>query len=171
MRIQSLPSDGCRGFSLLQMLVSASVGMVVIATLLSGAMVLRKSFSATDRYVTGINNESRLMDHVARDLRRALRVGMLVNGTNTPFKDYNDFVVTEDSILTINIPDYYASNTPDNAEGASYKTSRYSRARLEATYTGNVNAKLDGIVPYDEATTSVGSTCSDLMLPVCVTKS
>ena len=141
----------------MELLVSAASAVVILGTLLSGAVAVRKSFSATERYVTGINNQSRLMDYVARDLRHAERVGTLVGGVNTPLKNHTGFSVTETNVLTINVPDFYGSNTPNNAQGSTFKTSRYSRAQLDSSYTGNSNPKLNGVIPFTEAVTTVGS--------------
>ena len=154
------------GSTLIELLVSSASAVVILGALLSGAVAVRKSFSATERYVTGINNQSRLMDFVARDLRRAVRVGTLVGGVNTPLKNHTGFSITETNMLTINIPDYYATNTPDNATGSDFKTSRYSRARLDAAYIGNSNTKLNGVIPFSEAVTTVGSTQTSRFAPV-----
>ena len=62
---------------------------------------------------------NRLVDYVGLDLSRAVRVGQLVGAVNTPFKTQSTFLVTETNTLTINIPDYYGSNTPTKTAGSS----------------------------------------------------
>jgi hypothetical protein len=148
-------------FTLVETLISMTIGAFVIGGLLSGAVAVRKSIDGTDRYVTGVNNSTRLMDYVVQDLRRSVRVGTLVGGTNTPYKnDTTGFSVTASNILTINIPDYYGSNTPDNSFGSSFKSSRYSRRNLDngATYWVSANSILNGTIPWAEAATTIAAT-------------
>ena len=117
-----------RGTTLAELLMAISSGMLVIGGMIIGAIAVRKAISATDRYITSTNNQTRVMDYVGADLRRALRVATLTGGVSTPLKSNSTgFGVTETNILTINIPDIYASNTPDNTAGSTYKTSRYAR--------------------------------------------
>ena len=110
------------------------------------------------------------MDYIAEDLRRAVRVGTLVSGTNTALKnDPNGFIITDTNVLTINIPDYYTSNTRNNAFGSSFKTSRYSRSTLDTSATYNSNGTgsiLNGVIPWSEATTTVGSVPTTRFAPI-----
>jgi Tfp pilus assembly protein PilW len=147
-------------FTLVETMISMAIGTFVIGGLLTGAIAVRKSIDGTERYVTGINNTTRLMDYVVQDLRRAVRVGKLVGATNTPYKnDTTGFSVTTTNILTINIPDYYGSNTPDNSLGSSFKSSRYNRTNLDSgsAYWVATNSLLNGTVPWAEAATTIGS--------------
>lgn len=93
------------------------------------------------------------MDYVAQDLRRALRVGLLQSGTASTLKDFNEVSISETNVLTINIPDYYGSNIPDNAKASAFKTSRYRRSLIDSAtgYNANSNAKLNGCIPWAEA--------------------
>lgn len=147
------------GVVLVETLVSSLAAVAVISGLLSAAVAIRRSIGSTDRYSVGLANETRLTDYVAQDLRRALRVSMLNGSTSTPIKTNGPFVVTESNILTINIPDYYGSNSPNNAAGSTFKVSRYPRTTLNtaSTYNGNAVALLNGVVPWSEAVTTVAS--------------
>ena len=141
-------------------MLAMTAGTIVLGTLVAASVAVRKSIITTDRYVTGINNSTRLMDYVAQDLRRAVRVGTLVGGANTAYKsDSTGFSVTTTNILTINVPDYYASNTPNNGAGSTFKTSRYQRSTLDtaSTYWISSGSIMNGVVPWAEATTKVGS--------------
>ena len=117
------------------MLVASAASALVLAALLSGLVAVRKSMSATHHYATNVANESRLLDYVARDLRQAVRVGILSGGTNTTFKAQTNVAVTATNILTINIPDFYGSNTPNNAAGSTYKSKRYGTATTNPAVT------------------------------------
>src|SRR6185369_13138391 len=99
MRTPKFITTAFGAFTLVETLVSMAIGTFVIGGLLSGAMAVRKSIDGTERYVTGINNSSRLMDYVVQDLRRSVRVGTLVSGTNTPYKnDTTGFSVSPTNI-------------------------------------------------------------------------
>jgi hypothetical protein len=140
------------------MVVATLVASVVLAALTMAAVGIRKSIAATHQYAVNVANETRLMDYVAQDLRRAVRVSMrnTTSGTSTVMKNYSNYTITDTSALSLRIPDYYGSNTRDNTAGSSYKTSRYPRATLNTgtTYNGNATAKLNGIVPWADAVTT-----------------
>jgi hypothetical protein len=148
-----------QGIALLEMIVSVLVASVILAALTAASVGVRKSIAATHQYSVNAANETRLMDYVAQDLRRAVRVSMLnlTTGTSTVMKNYSGYSITETAVLSLRIPDYYASNTRDNTAGSSYKTSRYPRATLNtsATYNGSGTAKLNGIVPWADAVTTL----------------
>ena len=169
MRIPLSISARRRAFTVVEMMLAMTAGTIVLGTLIAGSVAVRKSIITTDRYVTGMNNSTRLMDYVAQDLRRAVRVGTLVGGTNTAYKnDSTGFSVTTTNILTINVPDYYASNTPNNGAGSTFKTSRYQRSTLDtsSTYWASSGSLMNGVVPWSEATTTVGSAATARYAPV-----
>src|SRR4051794_23634016 len=136
------------GFTIIELLVAMGVTGVLLGIVSTALLSIQKSVAATNHYILGVNNSNRLLDYVGSDLTRAVRVGQLVGGSNTTFKNQLDFLVSDTNTLTVNIPDYYASNTPDNVLGSTYKTSRNSRATLGPF--GYVNWK-------DAVTTSKGA--------------
>lgn len=150
---------GRSGIVLMEMMVSVSVAVVVLGVLTYASIGMSRSLSATERYVTGIANENRLMDYVAADLRRAVRVSIITGGSSTTLKNSGstNYSITDTSILSISIPDYYGSNTPNNSAGSAFKTSRYARATLNTSlaYNGSATALLNGVVPWAEAVTTV----------------
>jgi hypothetical protein len=143
-----------QGAVLLELIVASVAATAVLAALISSSLAIRRSIVATDQFAVSSANETRLIDYVAQDLRRAVRVGMLYGATNTTMKNFSNFSINEANTLTINVPDYYAANTPNNAAGSTFKTTRYPRATLNTgtTYNGNASAILNGIVPWAEAT-------------------
>lgn len=150
-------SRGIAGLTLLEMLISAGIGAVVMAILVSVTITIQRSIKATDHYIVSINNGSRLNDYIGRDLRRAVRVGRLTAGTHTPLKNNASFIVTESDVLTINIPDVHASN---DAKAAGFKVARYDRRSLNSGVKFNsysAGSPLNGIVPWNEAITKVAS--------------
>ncbi|MES2569243.1 MAG: hypothetical protein V4710_04210 [Verrucomicrobiota bacterium] len=160
MRFHSRPQSRS-GFTITEVMVSALIGGFVLGALVIGSITIQRSFYATNRYAAQINNESRLMDYVAQDLRRALRVGVISSGTYTKLPAVisdsasTPVGISETNVLAINIPDYYASNSPNNTKGSNFKISRYARSLLDSSSTYNSNPTetqvLNGSVPWSEA--------------------
>ena len=147
-------------FTLIETMVASAAGLLLVAALASATFAVQKSIGATSQYVTGINNENRLVDYVAQDLRRALRVGTITSGSYyATAKNLSSYSINESCSLAINIPDFYGSNTPNNASGSTFKSTRYPRSSLNtfATYNSNGTALLNGCVPWAEAATTVNS--------------
>jgi hypothetical protein len=146
---------GNSGTTIVEMMVASGAVLIMMAALVSAFIGIGNSIRATNEYVTSVCNESRIMDYVARDLRRAVRVKILSGETPIILKDTGTttYPVSDTNVLAINIPDYYASNIPDNSAGSAYKTSRYSRATLNTStiYNSSIEPKLNGIVPWADA--------------------
>ena len=149
------------GIVLVEMMLSMMVAIVVLGVLTYASIGMSRSLSATERYITGVANENRLMDYVAADLRRAVRVSIINGSTSTTLKNSGstNYSITDTTFLSISIPDYYGANTPDNAAGSTFKTSRYPRGTLNtsATYNGNATLLLNGVVPWVDAVTTVSN--------------
>jgi hypothetical protein len=156
-----------RAFTLTELLLASAAGIVILGGLLAGTVFIQRNISATSLYATGINDQNRLMDYVARDLRRALRVSLLASGTETALKTFAPIAITESNVLAITVPDYYASNVPNNASMAPFKVTRYPRGTLNVgpQFNGYPNPLLNGCVPWSEALTG-GSNPSARYAPV-----
>lgn len=149
------------GVLLIEMMVTVPIALMVLGVIVFASMSISRRIAATDQYMVGVANTNRIVDAIALDLRRALRVSILSGSATTTIKDTGStsYTVSASTILVITVPDSYASNTPNNLTGSSYKTTRYPRATLNtsASYNGNANPLLNGIVPWTEAQTTVGS--------------
>ena len=89
---------GSSGFTLLELLVSASIGALALAAVLSGAIAMQRCFVGVEDFALAKTDQARLSDFIALDLRRALTV--TAGSDNT-------------TIMTVQIPDYYdASGQP-----------------------------------------------------------
>lgn len=149
---------GKSGVALLELLVSTGAAIAIIGALVTASVSISRSITATRHYTTNATSQSRIMDYIAQDLRRAVRVGTLIGGASTPFRTQQNFAITNTNVLTIDVPDFYAGNTPDNTAGSAYKTPRYPRATLDTTvlYNSSANLKLNGVVPWQEAAVLFG---------------
>ena len=146
-------------FTIVEMMVAAGAGILLIAVVASSSIGVQRSISATSQCATSMNNENRLLDYVAQDLRRAVRVGTIASGSYQSARNLSSFSITETAILAINIPDYYGSNTPNNAAGSAFKLSRYDRNSLNlvSAYNSSGVSILNGCIPYSEAVTTINS--------------
>lgn len=148
------------GAILVEVLVSSSIAVVVLGVLTYAALGINRSMSGTDGYMIGVANTNRILDAIAADLRRAVRVSHISGASTIPIKDTGSttYVVSGTDVLSVHVPDYYGSNTPDNQAGSTFKKTRYPRATLNTAgaYNGNSNPLLNGIVPWAEAQTTVG---------------
>ncbi len=149
------------GFTLIETMLAMTVGVVILGVFTYAGLGITRSLSGTERYIVGVANENRLMDYVAADLRRAVRVSALTGGVSTVLKNTGatTYSITTTTTLVLSIPDYYGANTPDNLKGSTFKTTRYPRTTLNTslTYNGNANPLLNGVVPWVDAQTVVAN--------------
>lgn len=161
---------GERGALLVELMVTVSVAVVVVGVLVYASTGISRSVTATDQYMVGVANTNRILDTIALDVRRAVRIGILSGTTTTPIKDTGTttYTVGSSNILVIHVPDYYGSNTPNNVAGSTFKTTRYSRATLNtsSTYNGNGNTLLNGTVPWTDAQTTVNGKAVTRFTPI-----
>lgn len=63
-----------RGFTIVELMIAATVSTIVMATLVLGAVALQRSFAAVTDYANGQNDQMRISDYLAVDMRRAISV-------------------------------------------------------------------------------------------------
>jgi hypothetical protein len=95
------------------MIVSIGASVVVIGGLLTGSISLQKALLENERRVGHYADQRRLIDYVARDLRRALEVSIEDAG-GTRLVDEEVFMLDENTTLRLTIPGYYQSDDPAN---------------------------------------------------------
>lgn len=84
------------GFTLLEMMIALALGSVVFAAALASIVFLQKSYVGTEQYATNLADQTRLMDYLCLDLRRATDATFTTSGTQT-------------TGLTLTLPDYYGN--------------------------------------------------------------
>jgi hypothetical protein len=146
------------GFTLLEVAIAGTVGVMILTVLLSTSISLQRSMTVTEHYARAANDGNRLLDYVVQDLRRAVRVGSVQGGVYQPLKSGGSAEVDGTSELVISIPDYYASNS-ETAGDEAFAAPRYARSTLNLLplFNGNSSTSLDGTVRWNEAVTKVGS--------------
>lgn len=86
-------TPGTSAFSLVELIVAAAVGSIVMAAMLSGAMMIQRCLAGAEDFALAKGDQARLSDYLALDLRRALTVTAGPAGGST--------------IMTATIPAYY----------------------------------------------------------------
>ena len=85
-------------FTLVELMLGISMTAVVLVAALTGVVSLQKSYSASEQYATGMADQTRVLDYLALDLRRAVV---------PPVMD------ADDQGIQITVPDYYRFNSSD----------------------------------------------------------
>ena len=88
----------CRAFTLVEVMIAATMLGIVLVAALFGVVSLQKSYVATEEYATGLADQMRLLDFLAQDLRRAAA---------PPAMD------ADGQGVHITVPDYYRFNASD----------------------------------------------------------
>lgn len=152
-------SHALYGGTLVELMIAMVVAVAVLGILTYASMGFSRGISGADQYMTGVANTNRILDAVSQDLRRAVRVGILNGGTITPIKSTGtaSFTISASNVLAISVPDYYASNTPNNTAGSNFKSTRYPRSTLNSAATFNSYAAtiLNGTIPWADAQITV----------------
>lgn len=89
------------GFTLAEMAVAAGIGTAILAALTTASVALQRSFVAIEDYSKGQNDQMRISDYLALDLRRAFSVSITGSPANPP--------VT----VTLVIPNFYQPKQPN----------------------------------------------------------
>ena len=93
-----LPARVPAAFTLVEVMIAATMLAVVIVAALTGVTTLQKSYAATEQYATGMADQMRLLDYLAQDLRRAVAA---------PVTD------ADGQGIRITVPNYYRFNSSD----------------------------------------------------------
>lgn len=85
------------GYTLVEMLMAGGVTSLVMAGLVAGSVALLRSFVAITDYATAEDDQQRISDYLAVDMRRSTAITTAANG-----------------VVTITLPNYYDSNGKPN---------------------------------------------------------
>ncbi len=95
---------GRMAYTLIELMMAVAMTAVILVAALSGIVALQKSYAATEQYGTGLADQTRLLDYLALDLRRA----MTISTSAAPWT-----MDADGQGLKINVPDYYRFNASD----------------------------------------------------------
>lgn len=109
------------GFTLPEVLIGAAVASIVLGGMMTGSVVLQRSFSASDRLARSHADLIRVADYMSRDIRNATSI---------------DATASASVLLTVTLADYYdRRGTPGNLTDDI--PNNPTLGRTLATYGGN----------------------------------
>ena len=116
------------GFSLLEVIVAMAIGSVVFGAALAGVVGLQRSYAATEQYASNLADQTRLLDCLGMDLRRARTVAFDADGQG----------------MTLTLPDFYRYGPSDDQSIAPLPNTPQipedlTRAVYTSTTSGDVN--------------------------------
>ena len=130
-------------FTLVETVVAVGVGTAVLAAFTYGAIALQRSFAAIEDYTKGMNDQMRISDYLAMDMRRAFSVSISGSCSSPPLT------------VTMTIPNFYASADYPNdpkvtpVSGWPYKKHHHNHHQ---------NIILNQVVDYAPASNSAATT-------------
>jgi hypothetical protein len=85
------------GFTLAEIVVSVGIGTAILAAFTCASIALQRSFAAIEDYTKGMNDQMRISDYLAMDMRRAFSITITGSSSAPPLT------------VTMTIPNFYAS--------------------------------------------------------------
>jgi len=82
MRFHPSLRTGSAGFTLVELLIATGISGVIGAALLTGSVIMQKSFAASRHHIDAQAEQLRLIDYMGLDLRRALKVTVTATSTD-----------------------------------------------------------------------------------------
>ncbi len=101
-------------FTLAEMLIAMVGTSIVIGALLFSSLELQRSLHASETYASSQSDQRRLLDCIARDMRRSIGVATstAVNGSGGVRLAGSSATIEGRTSLVLTLPGYYQSNTP-----------------------------------------------------------
>ena len=105
-------------FTLAELLIAMVGTSIIIGALLLSSVSLQKAFRASELYAASQADQRRLIDYLARDLRRAVGIATSanINGSAAVKVGTAPVSVDERTALILSLPGYYKSNVPANED-------------------------------------------------------
>ncbi len=130
------------GFTIVELMVSVTCGLLVLAAVITAGVALQRSFMAVEGYSIAEGDQLRVQDYIAMDCRRAMNVVVdkgswtNVNGTSTWTTNSNG-----PTTLIISVPNYYDGNgnpvAPDSTIYGNRGAIQYGSATTTTIATAN----------------------------------
>ena len=107
------PSRSRSGFTLVELMIAGGIAGVILTAVVIGGVVMQRMFWATTEYYEAQTNQSRILDYIARDLRRAQVLGPNADDLKA------GSVSSNGRKLMIRMADYTDGQWPDSLKTAS----------------------------------------------------
>ena len=102
------------GFTLAEAMVAMAGTVIIIAALMLGAVGVQRSMRSSEIYAGNQSDQRRLLDYLARDIRRAVGVGQTttIAGMEVTRLGTERLAIEGRAALALTLPGYYRSNEP-----------------------------------------------------------
>lgn len=110
------PFAAKRAFTLAETMISLGASAMVIGALMLGASGLQKASHTSGTYNTAQSDLRRLVDYLARDLRRAIAVAATDDSGAPAAVATEPVSIAERATLGLTLPGYYKSDVPTNPD-------------------------------------------------------
>ena len=116
------------GFTVAELMVAMAIGSLVVAAALAGIVSLQRSYAATEQYAGNLADQSRLLDCLGMDLRRARAVAFDADGQG----------------MMLTLPDFYTYGAGDPQRTAPLPiTPQIPEDLTRAVYTNATGAAVN----------------------------
>lgn len=104
----------CSGFTLAEAMVAMAGTVIIVAALMLGAVGVQRSMRSSEIYATNQSDQRRLLDYLARDIRRAVGIASTttVSGMEVTHLGKDGLVIEDNTALALTLPGYYRSDEP-----------------------------------------------------------
>jgi type II secretory pathway component PulJ len=148
-------------FTLGEMLVSVSVGSIVLAAAVACSVSLQKSFSAIDNYFATHMQQVRVVDYLSRDVNRGLSVTSSVDLQTVNISVPNYIIQAGDSEAVTNPSLIGTPRTPTVAYTSAGLQVNYGASTSTVVYSVNSNS----IVRTENGAVTTIASSTDQLIP------
>lgn len=103
-------------FTLAELMISMAASMLIVTALLAGSMSLQRSLHGSEIFGSSQADQRRLMDYIARDLRRSTAIAARDTGTTTGLTAGGALDLSDRMALVLTLPGYYQSEAAASAD-------------------------------------------------------
>src|SRR5688500_15333592 len=108
-----------QAFTIAELMIAMALSIMIIAALTLSAIQLQKSLYASETYALSSSDQRRLVDYIARDLRRSVGIAVTKpDGTTAPL-GAEKVSIKDGTGLVLTLHGYYKSNVPGTADFAN----------------------------------------------------
>jgi prepilin-type N-terminal cleavage/methylation domain-containing protein len=153
------------GFTLAELLITMAIGSAILGVIFTSAIALQKSFTAVDNYFGAHMQQIRIVDYLARDVRRGLSVTSSTDRRTVTIKIPKYIIQAGDSDATVS--NIGTPRSPSLAIGnGDYNINYGTSTSTVTTVVYSVNASSIRRTEDGELTTIASST--DNLIPETV---
>jgi prepilin-type N-terminal cleavage/methylation domain-containing protein len=153
------------GFTLAELLITMAIGSAILGVIFTSAIALQKSFTAVDNYFGAHMQQIRIVDYLARDVRRGLSVTSSTDRRTVTIKIPKYIIQAGDSDATVS--NIGTPRSPSLALGnGDYNINYGTSTSTVTTVVYSVNASSIRRTEDGELTTIASST--DNLIPETV---